>query len=73
MAEGGAARKKGKKNRKWGRKGRRPSHKLYNAQQRWVRNKARRIAKQLRKFPNYKPFNLSDEVQLYLTKLLAKN
>jgi hypothetical protein len=42
-------RRGGKKNRKWGRAGRRPSHKRYNAERRWEKNKARRIAKQARK------------------------
>lgn len=41
-------RKSGKKNRKWGRAGRRPSHNRYNLERRWEKNKARRIAKQQR-------------------------
>ena len=41
-------RKSGKKNRKWGRAGRRPSHNRYNMERRWEKNKARRIAKQQR-------------------------
>jgi len=40
--------KEGKKNRKYGRAGRKPSHKRYNAERRWEKNKARRIAKQKR-------------------------
>ena len=39
-------RKSGQKNRKWGRAGRKPSHKRYNTERRWEKNKARRIAKQ---------------------------
>ena len=46
---GETQRKGGKKHRKYGRAGRRPSHKRYNAEQRWVKNKARSIAKQARK------------------------
>ncbi len=41
-------RKGGKKNRKFGRAGRRPSHNRYNLERRWEKNKARRIAKQKR-------------------------
>ena len=41
-------RKSGKKNRKFGRAGRRPSHNRYTMERRWVKNKARRIAKQKR-------------------------
>ena len=40
--------KGGKRHRKYGRAGRRPAHKRYNAEERWVRNKERRIAKQAR-------------------------
>jgi len=41
-------RKSGKKNRKFGRAGRKPSHNRYNVERRWEKNKARRIAKQKR-------------------------
>jgi len=37
--------KGGKKNRKYGRSARKPSHKFYNLEQRWLKNKARKIAK----------------------------
>ena len=43
--ERGKARKKGKKNRKWGRAGRKPSHLRYNAEKRWLINKAKKQAK----------------------------
>ena len=43
------ARKGGKKNRKWGRQGRRPAKRRYNIEKRWEKNKARRIAKQKKK------------------------
>lgn len=35
--------------RKYGRAGRRPSHKRYNIEERWAKNKERRIAKQVSK------------------------
>jgi hypothetical protein len=38
-------RKSGKKNRKWGRLKRKPSHIRYTMEKRWVKNKARRAAK----------------------------
>ncbi|MCF8019843.1 MAG: hypothetical protein K9L62_10580 [Vallitaleaceae bacterium] len=47
---GNPSRKKGKSgNRKYGRKSSKPSHMRYNAERRWEKNKARRIAKQARK------------------------
>lgn len=46
---GETQRKGGKKNRKYGRAGRRPSHKRYNIEERWAKNKERRIAKQVSK------------------------
>lgn len=55
--------KKGKKNRKHGRCVKSPSHQRYNFYQRWIENKVRRIVKQMRKFPNYKPYNLSPTVK----------
>ena len=45
----GKARKGGKKNRKFGRAGRRPSHKRYNNEKRWIKNKERKITKQAKK------------------------
>lgn len=41
----GKARKTGKKNRKWGRAGRKPAHLRYNVEKRWLKNKARKQAK----------------------------
>jgi len=40
--------KEGKKNRKYGRAGRKPSHKRYNNERRWEKNKERRIRRQAR-------------------------
>lgn len=47
MARGahGGVPKKGKKNRKHGRNKNSPAMKRYNAERRWEKNKARRIAK----------------------------
>jgi len=42
-------RRSGKKNRKFGRSGRKPSHNRYNNERRWEKNKERKIAKQKRK------------------------
>ena len=39
------SKKKGKKNRKFGRASRKPSHTRYNAEKRWEINKARKKAK----------------------------
>lgn len=41
-------RKGGKKNRKFGRAGRRPAKARYNGEERWLINKKRKIAKQAR-------------------------
>lgn len=41
-------RKGGKKNRKFARAGRRPSHNRYNMERRWEKNKASRQAKHLK-------------------------
>jgi len=38
-------RKSGKKNRKFNRAGRRPSHNRYNIEKRWEKNKARKAVK----------------------------
>ena len=49
---GNPQRKSGKKNRKYGRAGRKPSHNRYTIERRWVRNKAQkaeRIQKRLEK------------------------
>ena len=67
----GAGRKGGKKNRKYGRKNRRPSYARYKNEQRWIENKAKRIAKQMKKFSNYKPFNVSEEVMSIVNKILS--
>lgn len=44
-------RKKGKKNRKWGRYEKHPSSVRYRAERRWIRNRQRRIQRHLRRYP----------------------
>lgn len=61
-------RRGGKKNRKHGRWLRKPSYKRYLAEKRWLKNKARRIARMIRRH-GYKPKsfpNLSDEIKRLL-------
>jgi len=70
---GQVSKKQGKKGRKIGRNARKPSHKRYVAERRWIKNKARRIARMMRRHPNYPmPANLPDEtknwVRIYLKK-----
>ena len=67
----GLERKGGKKNRKFGRKKRRPSHNRYNSSERWLKNKAKKIAKQMKKFKKYKPYGVSHTVMGLVKKLLA--
>jgi len=47
--------KKGKKGRKIGRMKNKPAYKRYLAEDRRAKNKARKLAKYMRKFPNWKP------------------
>lgn len=61
--------KSGKKNRKFGRKKDKPAQKRYTAKKRWIKNKALRIVKHLKKFPKCKPINLSAGVVEYIEKL----
>lgn len=55
--------------RKFGRTNRGFSHGRYNTEKRWVVNKAKRVAKQVRKFPKYIPFNLGGDVKYHLDKM----
>jgi hypothetical protein len=48
----GKARRGGKKNRKFGRAMRRPSHHRYNNEKRWIKNKIRKLVRHCKKFPN---------------------
>ncbi len=41
----GISRRGGKKQRKFGRKGRRPGHNRYNTEQRWIANKVKRLTR----------------------------
>jgi len=56
----------GKKNRKWGCMARKPGHARYNLEKRWLLNKARKIAKVMRKNPAWNPGNFSVEVKRIL-------
>lgn len=56
------AKKEGKSTRKIGRCKRKQSKQRYTATNRRDKNKVRKIAKQMIKFANYKPFNLSLEI-----------
>ena len=58
--------------RKYGRVTRKPCHQVYNAKRQWFWNKVRRVVKQMKKFPNYKPFNLSSDVKMEVKKRLEK-
>jgi hypothetical protein len=60
---GEVQRKSGKKNRKWGRAARRPSHRRYNLEKRWIKNKARRIAKQAKKEAKQKARKLARQMK----------
>ena len=60
--------KSGKKNRKHGRSKKKPSHKRYLVEKRWVKNKARKIRKYMKAHQNWKPYNLSEEVQRILNQ-----
>jgi len=65
------SRKKGKKNRKYGRCVKQPTHIRYSNEARWVKNKAKRIVRELKKHPNWKPYNLNEDVQKAIAKLMA--
>lgn len=46
--------KSGKKNRKHGRNGRSPAQKRYKVEQRWIKNKLRRLKRRVKQHPNDK-------------------
>lgn len=64
--------KSGKKNRKIGRTKRKPTHQRYNAKNKRFWNKVRRVAKYWRKFPQWKPYNLSSDVRAEVIKLVGE-
>ena len=66
MAEA-MGRKGGQKNRKFGRAARRPGHAAYKAQNRRDKNKARSIARIMKKFEKYQPCNVRASVCAILT------
>ncbi|GJQ44104.1 MAG: hypothetical protein JETCAE03_36020 [Ignavibacteriaceae bacterium] len=63
-------RKEGKKSRKHGRMKKKPAYKRYLAENRRAKNKARRIARYMKKFPNWKPVNLSVEMQTLVNRYI---
>lgn len=46
---------KKRSSKKVGRSARKPAHKRYVAEKRWLKNKAKRIAQFKKKHPNYRP------------------
>ena len=64
-------RKEGKKSRKQGRTLRKPAYKRYLAENRRAKNKARRIARYMKKFPSWKPVNLSVEMQVLVNRYIG--
>jgi hypothetical protein len=63
--QNGSTASRGKRNRKWGRWLRKPSYKRYLAEKRWLKNKARRIRRYIRRHGyQAKSFpNLSEDVK----------
>lgn len=59
---------KGKKGRKIGRMKNKPAYKRYLSENRREKNKARRIVRYMKKFPKWKPINLSEKVALFVRK-----
>ena len=59
---------KGKKGRKIGRMKRKPAYMRYLNGHRREKNKARRIVRYMKKFPNWKPTNLSDMVAAFVER-----
>jgi hypothetical protein len=63
--------KQGKKSRKHGRCINSPAHKRYNAERRWLKHKAVRVARYIRKHPNWKlPGSMNEEVRFMVQNLL---
>lgn len=63
-----AAHKSGKKGRKYGRNLKGPAHMRYTNERRWVKNKAKKILRYKKSHPNWKPYNISDEVRKLVIK-----
>ena len=61
---------RGGKRRKHGRMLKKPAYKRYLAEDRRTKNKARRIARYMKKFPNWRPTNLSDKISAYVKRYL---
>lgn len=64
--------KQGRGSRKHGRNRKKPAKMRYTSAKRWITNKARKVFKYMRKHPNWKPTNLSGEVNSEIVKLRKK-
>ena len=62
----------GHKGRKVGRNRKKPSSQRYLISRRWIFNKVKKLEKYMKKFPNWKPTNLSSEISTKLEALLKK-
>jgi len=57
----------GKKgNKKHGRQRKKPASMRYTNERRWIKNKAAKVRRYMRKFPNWKPDSVSGEVRTLL-------
>lgn len=52
--------------KKVGRWLRKPSYKRYIAERRWIKNKARKIRRYMKKHPNWKCSTINPEVKMYI-------
>ena len=66
----GSTQSKGKKGRKHGRMKKKVSHMRYNSEKRYLKNKARRIVRKMKKFSNYHLTNMSDDLASFVKKYL---
>lgn len=64
------AHKQGKKTRKYGRKIKKPAQKRYTSEERWIKNKATKIIKHIKKHPKNVPTNMTDKVKTIVNKYL---
>lgn len=73
MSTSKVQKKGGKKGRKIGRMKKKPAYQRYLLENRRARNKAKKLFKYLKKFPNYKIIFIKEDVEKYLKKLLNGN
>ena len=56
---------------KAGRNAKSPAHMRYVFERRWIKHRANRVARQMRKHPNYKlPLDLDDEIRVRVQLML---